>query len=177
MDKVTCMSGPHKLCLFLLQLVLMQEGAAAASGLLRGGEARQGDDLDRVLHLSTAVSIQGVVELRPVDPLVQFIFFGHRSAECVTTIHEPQTPQIGFGSLGKALLGAKSGNCVSDGSGGGAGGGAVVTRTLELGQGRGHPAAVGVAQYQTLLGAGLRSLGQSFLQVHLDGCKNRETRT
>lgn len=122
------------------------------------------------------MSVQGVVELRPVDPFVQFIFSGHGPAQGVATIHEPHAAHVGFGSPGTALLEAKRGHCSGDGGGSRGGGGAVATRTLELGQGWGHPAAVGVAQYQTLLGTGLRGLGQGFLQVHLDGCgkKSRE---
>lgn len=117
------------------------------------------------------MSIQGVVELRPGDPFVQFVFFGHRPAQGMATIHDPHADHVGFGSPGAALLEAKRGHCTGDGGGDRGGGGAVATRTLELGQGWGHPAAVGVAQYQALLGTGLRGLSQGFLQVHLNGCK------
>lgn len=118
------------------------------------------------------MSIQGVVELRPVDTFVQFIFFGHRPAQGMATIHDPHAAHVSFGSPGKALLEAKRGHCI-DGGGSRGRGGAVATWPLELGQGWGHPAAVGVAQYQTLLGTGLRGLSQGFLQVHLDGFKKR----
>lgn len=127
-----------------------------------GGEARQWYHFDQVFLL-TAVSIQGVVELRPVDPFFQIIFFGHRPAQCMATIHDPHADHVNFGSPGAALLEAKRGHCTDDGGGDGGGGGAVYARTLELGQGWGHPAAVGVAQYQTLLGTGLRGLSQGFL--------------
>lgn len=141
--------------------------------LPRRGEACQWDDLDRVLLLTT-VSIQGVVELGPGESLVQFIFFGHRPAQSMAAIHNPH---VGFNSPGTALLEAKGGKGSGEGGGGGrGGGGAVASRALELGQGWGHPAAVGVAQYQTLLGAGLRGLSQGFLQVHLDGCENKSKR-
>lgn len=90
----------------------------------------------------------------------------------MAAIHNPHG---GFNSPRTALLEAKGGKGSGDGGGGGGrgGSGAVASRTLELGQGWGHPAAVGVAQYQTLLGAGLRGLSQGFLQVHLDGCENK----
>ena len=68
----------------------------------------------------------------------------------------------------------KGGHRADDGGGDGGGGGAVAARTLELGQGWRHPAAVRVAQYQTLLGTGLRGLSQGFLQVHLNGWKKKE---
>lgn len=114
------------------------------------------------------MSVQGVVELRPVDPFVQFISFRHRPAQGMATIHDPHAAHVSFGSTGTALLEAKGGERTGDGSGGRGGDGAVAARTLELGQGWGHPAAVRVAQYQTLLGTGLRGLSQGFLQVHLD---------
>lgn len=167
-----------QISLSLLQLVLMQEGvAASAGGLLRGGEACQGNDLDGVLLLTTAVSIQGVVELWPIDHFANLIFFGHRPAQGVTTIHDAHAAHVSFGSMGKALLEAKRRHCSSDGGGGRGRCGAVATGTLELGQGWGHPAAVRVAQYQTLLGTGLRGLGQGFLQVYLDGCNKKKKTT
>lgn len=90
----------------------MQEGAAAsAGGLLRGGETRQGNDLDGLLLLTAAVSVQGVVELRPIDPFVQFVLPGHGSAQGVATIHEPHAS---FGSLGKARLETKRGHRTGD---------------------------------------------------------------
>lgn len=92
----------------------------------------------------------------------------------MAAIHDPHAAHVSFGSPGTALLEAKRGEAPSDGSGGRGGGGAVAARTLELGQGWGHPAAVGVAQYQALLGTGLRGLSQGLLQVHLDGCKKKE---
>lgn len=157
-------------CLFLSQLVLVQEGAvASAGGLLRGGETCQGNDLDRLLLLTAAVSVQGVVELWPID-LVQFVLPGHGSAQGVATIHEPQA---GFGSLGETRLETKCGHRTGDGGGDGGRCWAVATGTLELRQGWGHPAAVRVAQYQALLGAGLRGFSQSFLHVHFDSCKNK----
>lgn len=137
--------------------------------LPRRGEACQRDDLDRVLLLTAAVSIQGVVELWPVEAFVQFVVFGHGPTQRVAAIHDPH---VGFNSLRAALLEAKGGERGGDGGGSGSGGGAVAARTLELGQARGHPAAVRVAQYKTLLGAGLRGFSQGFLQVHLDSCKN-----
>lgn len=91
----------------------------------------------------------------------------------MATIHDPHAAHVSFGSPGKALLEAKRGHCI-DGGGSRGRGGAVATWPLELGQGWGHPAAVGVAQYQTLLGTGLRGLSQGFLQVHLDGFKKKE---
>lgn len=151
--------------------MLVQEGAAAsAGGLLRGGETCQGNDLDGILLLTAAVSVQGVVELRPIDPFVQFVLPGHGSAQGVATIHEPHAS---FGSLGKARLETKRGHRTGDGGGNGGGRGAVGTGALEMRQGRGHPAAVGVAQYQTLLGTGLRGFSQSFLHVHFDSCRNK----
>lgn len=152
----------------------MQEGAAASStGLLGGREACQGNDLDRLLLLTTAVSVQSVVELRPIDPFVQFVLPGHRSAQGVATIHEPHAS---FGSLGKARLETKRGHRTGDRGGDGGGCRAVATRALELCQGRGHPAAVGVAQYQTLLGTGLGGFSQSFLHVHFDSCRNNNNK-
>lgn len=96
----------------------------------------------------------------------------------MTAIHDPHAGHVGFGSPGVALLKAKGRKGTGDGGGGGGrgGGGAVAAWTLELGQGWGHPAAVGVAQYQALLGTGLRGLGQGFLQVHLNGCFKKEKR-
>ena len=94
----------------------------------------------------------------------------------MAAIHDPHAAYVSFGSPGTALLEAKRREGTSDGGGGRGGGGAVAARTLELGQGWGHPAAVGVAQYQTLLGTGLRGLSQGFLQVHLNGCKRKEKR-
>lgn len=120
------------------------------------------------------MSIQGIVELWSVDPFVQFIFFGHRPAQGMAAIHDPDAAHVSFGSPGTTRLEAKRGEGTSDGGGGRGGGGAVAARTLELGQGWGHPAAVGVAQYQTLLGTGLRGLSQGLLQVHLDGCKKKQ---
>lgn len=150
----------------------MQEGAVASSrGLLRGGKACQGNDLDGLLLLTAAVSVQGVVELRPIDPLVQFVLPGHGSAQGVATIHEPQAS---FGSLGEAWLKTKRGHRAGDGGGDGGRRRAVATGALELRQGRGHPAAVRVAQYQALLGAGLGGFSQSFLHVHFDSCKNKK---
>lgn len=155
--------------------MLVQEGAtASAGGLLGGGEARQRDHLDGVLLLTTAVSVQGVVELRPVPSFVQFVFFGHGPAQGVATIHDSHGDQVGFGSPGEALLQTKGRHRAGDGGGGRGGGRAVVTGILELGQGWGHPAAVRVSQYQTLLGAGLGGLGQGFLQVHLNGCEREK---
>lgn len=115
------------------------------------------------------MSVQGVVELWPVDPFVQFILFGDGPAQSVATINDPHAAHVIFSSLGKARLETKRRHCTGDGGGGRSG--AVAPGTLELCQGRGHPAAVRVAQYQTFLGAGLRGLSQSFLQVHFDGCK------
>lgn len=169
-----------------LQLVLVQEGAAAsADGLLGRGEAGQRDDLDRVLLLAAAVSVQGVVELRPAASLVQFVLFGHGPAQRVAPVQDPHAHHVGFGRPGEAVLQAAEGGHGVDaadggrGSGGGGSGGgdgAVATGLLELGQGWGHPAAVRVAQDQALLGTGLGGLGQSFLQVHLDGCRGKEGR-
>lgn len=65
----------------------------------------------------------------------------------MAAIHEPHASHVSFGSPGTALLEAKRGEGTSDGSGSRGGGGAVAARTLELGQGWGHPAAVRVAQY------------------------------
>lgn len=152
----------------------MQEGAvSSAGGLLRGGKTCQGNDLDRLLLLTAAVSVQGVVELWPIDPLVQFVLLGHGSAQGVATIHEPQA---GFGSLGEAWLETKRGHRTGDGGGDGGRRRAVATGALELRQGRGHPAAVRVAQYQALLGAGLGGFSQSFLHVYFDSCKNKRRR-
>lgn len=152
----------------------MQEGAVSSSGgLLGGGETCQGNDLDRLLLLAAAVSVQGVVELRPIDPLVQFVLPGHRSAQGVATIHEPQA---GFGSLGEAWLETKRGHRTGNGSGDGGRCRAVAPGALELRQVRGHPAAVRVAQYQALLGAGLGGFSQSFLHVHFDSFKNKNRR-
>lgn len=169
-----------------LQLVLVQEGAAAsADGLLGRGEAGQRDDLDRLLLLAAAVSVQGVVELRPAASLVQFVLFGHGPAQRVAPVQDPHAHHVGFGCPGEAVLQAAEGGHGVDaadggrgnGNGGGGGGdGAVGTGLLELGQGWGHPAAVRVAQDQALLGAGLGGLGQSFLQVHLDGCRGKKGR-
>lgn len=92
----------------------------------------------------------------------------------MATIHDPHAAHVSFGSTGTTLLEAKGGERTRDGSGGRGGGGAVAARTLELGQGWGHPTAVRVAQYQTLLGTGLRGLSQSFLQVHLNSCEKGE---
>lgn len=157
---------------FLSQLVLMQEGAvASAGGLLRGGETCQGNDLDGLLLLTAAVSVQSAVELRPIDPLVQFILPGHGSAQGVASIHEPQA---GFGSLGEARLETKRGHRTGDGGGDGGRRRTVATGALELRQGRGHPAAVRVAQYQALLGAGLGGFSQSFLHVHFDSCRSEK---
>lgn len=88
----------------------------------------------------------------------------------MAAVHDPYTEHVSFGAARTALLEAKGVEYVSDSSGGGGGGGTAAAWTLELGQGWGHPAAVRVAQYQTLLGAGLGGLRQGFLQVHLDGC-------
>lgn len=90
----------------------------------------------------------------------------------MATIHDPDAAHVSFGSTGKTLLEAKRGHCNGD-SGGGRGGVGAAS-TLELGQGWGHPAAVGVAQDQTLLGTGLRGLSQGFLQVHLNGYEKKK---
>lgn len=116
------------------------------------------------------MSVQGVVELWPIDPFVQFVFFGHGPAQSVTTIHDPHAANVTFGSPGPALLEAKGGEGTGVVGGSGGGGWAVAAGSLELGQGWGHPAAVRVAQDQALLGAGLRGFSQGFLQVHLNGC-------
>lgn len=110
--------------------------------LPRRGEACQWNDLHWVFLLTAAVSIQGVVELWSVEPFVQFISFGHRSTQSVPAIHDPHATYVSFYSLE-----AKGGERSSDGGGGRGRGGAVAARALELGQGRGHPAAVRVAQY------------------------------
>lgn len=93
------------------------------------------------------MSIQGVVELWPIDPFVQFIFFGHGPAQRMAAIHDPDATHVNFYSPGTALLETERGEGGSDGGGGRGGDGAVAARTLELGQGWGHPAAVRVAQY------------------------------
>lgn len=87
----------------------------------------------------------------------------------MAAIHDPHAAHVSLDSPDAALLEAEGGERAGDGSGGRGGGGAVDAGTLELSQGWWHPAAVRVAQYQTLLGAGLRGLSQGFLQVHLDG--------
>lgn len=81
----------------------------------------------------------------------------------MAAVHDLHADHVNFGSPGAALLEAKRWHCAADGGGDWGGGGDAAARTLELGQGWGHPAAVRVAQYQTLLGTGLRGLGQGFL--------------
>lgn len=90
------------------------------------------------------MSIQGVVELWPVEAPVQFVFFGYRPAQRVAAVHNPH---VSFHSLHAALLEAEGGERGGDGGGGRGACRAVAARTLELGQAWGHPAAVRVAQY------------------------------